>query len=404
MSGLLSISIDQIIEGDLLELVEVKRVREHVGLDYKSASYSHTHAGAVNLLADVTAMANSRGGYILIGVEEDRNAPDGTPNNLNGIENGDVEATWIQSICLSSIDERIPGLRIRDIHLTNGYHCIVIQIPNSPKKPHMVVHERHRSFHMRHGRSNTLIGMQEVRSMILEMSTYQTAIVNFLEKRIQANQIVSENDPFLLLMATPLYIGSDKIDPLEPSYLNLLENVPGILDPNFEGIRVGRPKPRIFGIEAIPYGRSSNGKYLNFLRLFRNAHFEYYEKYTRYLPNEWPDKAMPIDSYRIAVTLLHFLSVSKQIQDLAQFTEPIVVSLILGNSAPSFLHPWPRTPSRLDNIFVWTDPILKLDVLANELSEPNRVADDLLDLLFNAYGYDQNSHIDDNNHLKMQRF
>jgi len=90
------------------------------------------------MLADVTAMANAQGGYILIGVEEDTSQPDGTPKRLVGFQDGDAEAKWIDSLCVSSIDEKIPGLRVRDIPLVNGLSCVLIQIPNSPRKPHMV--------------------------------------------------------------------------------------------------------------------------------------------------------------------------------------------------------------------------------------------------------------------------
>ncbi len=167
MNILFSQSFESIDEKSLRELVEIRKVREYVSLDYKLTSYSHNHDGAVNLLADITAMANSRGGYIIIGVEEDIDAPDGTPQSLVGIENGDVEANWIQSISLSSIDETITGLRVRDVLLNNEKHCVLILIPNSTNKPHMVVHEKHRSFRLRHGRANAYIGMREVRDMVI---------------------------------------------------------------------------------------------------------------------------------------------------------------------------------------------------------------------------------------------
>ena len=106
-------------------------------MEYKQF-YTRDHKGVVDLLTDVTAMANSRGGHILIGVEEDKSASDGTPKCIVGIENGDDEANRIQNVCLDSIDEIILGLRgVRDIPLSNGKHCVIIQIPNSVKKLHM---------------------------------------------------------------------------------------------------------------------------------------------------------------------------------------------------------------------------------------------------------------------------
>jgi hypothetical protein len=74
MNILFSRPFDDIEESDLKDLIEMRKVREYVSLDYKK-SYSHNHKGTVNLLSDITAMANSHGGYIIIGVEEDTNAP-----------------------------------------------------------------------------------------------------------------------------------------------------------------------------------------------------------------------------------------------------------------------------------------------------------------------------------------
>ncbi len=103
--------------------------------------YSNNHKGIVDLLTDVTAMANSRRGISLLALKKISGASDGTPKCIVGIENGDIEANRIQNVCFDSIDEIIIGLRVRDIPLSNGKHCVIIQIPNSVKKPHMVLYE-----------------------------------------------------------------------------------------------------------------------------------------------------------------------------------------------------------------------------------------------------------------------
>lgn len=99
MHGLFSRPFDKLDENDVRDLVEVRKVREHAQLDYKQEPHSHNHDGAVELLADITAMANAQGGYLLIGVEEDKAEPDGTPKALVGVKDGDAEAKWIQSLC-----------------------------------------------------------------------------------------------------------------------------------------------------------------------------------------------------------------------------------------------------------------------------------------------------------------
>jgi hypothetical protein len=399
MSSLFSNDFEQLVQTDLLDLVEVRRVREYVCLDYKQETYPHNHSGKVDLLTDITAMANSRGGYLIIGVKEDDNAPDGTPESLLGIENGDEEASFIQSICISCIDEPISFLKIRDIRLDNGRDCIIIKIPDSPRKPHMVSHEKHRSFHVRHGRSNTTIGMQEVRNMVLSMTAYQSQLTSFLRERINANHLLAESKPFLLVMATPIYVDTDKLNPLNNIICDLLEKVPGRPDPHYDGILSGKPKPRIYGVETVQYGRTDYKP--NCLRLFRNGHFEYYEDYSSFRKKD-PTRPMPIFSYRISVTVLHFLNVAKQLYDLAELPDPLVISLVLGNVGPSFLYPWSRRPTFMDNIFIWKDKNLHVDISASSIENPAELTSQLLDRLFNAYGYEQNTHFDQGFQLKRQ--
>lgn len=391
MDWLFGKSFDAISEADLKDIVEIRRVREHVSLDYKRDPYPHGHNGAVDMLVDITAMANSRGGYIVIGVEEDDNEPDGTPKRLVGIENADIEANWIQSVCLSAIDERISDLRVREIPLANELQCIIIQIPNSLRKPHMVVHEKHRSFNMRHGRNNSRIGMQEVRSLILSMNSYQAPLKEFINSRVDEILSTALSKPFLLLMSTPIYIREDHLDPLRSEIRKLIEETPGVPDTTYEGIRVGKTKPRIFGIEALPY-IPSDGSISRRLRLLRNGHFEYYENYSSDAGPNWPTEAMPIYSYRIAVTLLHFLRVSQHIYLMSETPGPYVISMVLGNTAPSILHPRIKYHYFPDEVFVWHESVLHIDTSVNDLGQLNAIASDLLDRLFNAYGHEQNVH------------
>jgi len=398
MQGLFSRPFNSLDENDLRDLVDVHRVREHIHLDYKEESYAHGHTGAVKMLTDVTAMANAQGGYILIGVEEDRTEPDGTPKQMVGIENGDTEATWIQSVCLSSIDEKITGLRVRDILLTNGRSCVIIQVPNSIKKPHMIVHERHRSFRIRHGRMNSDMGMQEVRNMILSMNTYRTSLASFIEDRKQKLRDLAEEKPWLLLMTTPIYVDRDKIDPLRDDIRDLLRRTPGLPDRRCEGIHAGIPKPTLFGIEA-----SHRDKKI--LRLFRNGHLEYCENHSAvdYRPKE----AIPIHSYQMTVTLLHFLEVARQIMQLGEVSEPLTITAHWENFNPSYLHPWEKKtiPFHIKDrgIFLWRERRLSIEFTASELSDTNNLARSVIDRLFNAFGYDENPHFDADGNFEVVR-
>jgi hypothetical protein len=395
MDLLFTNDFEQINPADLHNLVELRKIREYVSLDYKQNAYPHTHDGKIDLFTDITSMANSRGGYIIIGVEEDKNAPDGTPKEIIGIENGDSECSYIQNLCISCIDEPIASLKIHDVQFDNGRSCIIIKVPDSPRKPHMVSHEKHRSFHVRLGRANTPIGMLEVRNMILSMTSYQSLLNSFLAKRIKLNTDIAESKPFLLLMATPIYVDISKINPLDKNICDLLEKAPDRPDPRFEGIASGKPRPRIFGVETVPYEKYD---YLpSCIRLFRNGHLEYYEDYNVLRVGLEGGKPTPIDSYRITVTVLHFLNVAKRLFDMVELPDPLVISLVLGNVNPSYLHHWTRISSPiLGKIFIWKDKDVTIDISASSIDHTSQVASQIIDRLFNSYGYEQNTHFDQN--------
>jgi hypothetical protein len=246
----------------------------------------------------------------------------------------------------------------------------------------MIVHERHRSFRIRHGRMNSYMGMQEVRNMILNMNAYCTSLKSFVEDRKQKLRDLAKEAPWLLLMATPIYVDRDKIDPLRRDLRDLLSRVPGSPDRTY-GIYAGTPKPTLFGIEARSPETGLSQPPKKILRLFRNGHLEYCEDHSAI--DEGPNKAMPIYSYRTTVTLLNFLEVARQIMQLGEVSEPIAITAHWENFNPSCLD---------NSIPLRDEQELSIEFTASELSDVNGLARSVIDRLFNTFGYDHNPYFD----------
>ena len=198
-------------------------------------------------------------------------------------------------------------------------------------------------------------------------------------------------------MATPIYIEEEKLDPLQEEYRNLFETnyKIGIPDVMYQGMVTNQIHPRIFGIEGYTISNSPKTIPYNTIRLFRNGHLEFIQRYDPEPNSNWPVEPQEISPYPIAIYLVNFLSVIEKIITIADISDPIAISLILGNFQPSLLKLAKKHKEWSDNP-IWNKNILRIDTTVNDLDKPNEVANFMMDRLYNAYGYKKNLHFDEN--------
>lgn len=134
-------------EKDLNNLIKNK-IQEDTNIDYKSPDFSK---GDFNkeLAKDVSAMANSDGGVIIYGIQEE----DHFPKEIVWIEKDEGYCERIEQIINSKIFRKIEGIKVRRILSDDtSKFVIVIDIPKSDIAPHQV-HEdsKQRKYYKRHG-------------------------------------------------------------------------------------------------------------------------------------------------------------------------------------------------------------------------------------------------------------
>jgi predicted HTH transcriptional regulator len=136
---------DSISESDLAELVSAQ-VPEGASLEYKKELYGNSDSDKKELLKDVSALANTNGGHLVIGVEE----KDGVANSILSISesNPDSELLRMEQIVRSGIEPPIIGIKMRAVSLTEGGYAIVCRIPKSWIGPHRVVAKNHNRFYL----------------------------------------------------------------------------------------------------------------------------------------------------------------------------------------------------------------------------------------------------------------
>jgi hypothetical protein len=115
-----------------------RRAREDTDLDFKAAnSYIGDTDGADELAKDVTAMANARGGLIIIGIEEDDQACAKAPAL---VEISARLSEKMEQILRSRVVPWLSGVEIRPVECAAapGTGLYLISVPRSPLAPHAV--------------------------------------------------------------------------------------------------------------------------------------------------------------------------------------------------------------------------------------------------------------------------
>jgi len=129
-----------------LELEDVEKLKlgevcESQILDYKEQLLDDN-----KLLEEVSAFANTQGGFLIFGVKETGRG--GYPQEILGISKSQINKERMEQIILGNIQPRL-NVKIKEIeHQDPSKAIIVVQVPNSYLKPHM--HGRYNKFYKRY--------------------------------------------------------------------------------------------------------------------------------------------------------------------------------------------------------------------------------------------------------------
>lgn len=130
-------------ESDILSMIE-DRVPENLKLDFKAcdALRPTNKFWKSELIKDVSALANTVGGTIIYGVNEDRITHQAASVD-EGYDPAELKLERIQQIIDDNIERTIEGIRYNSVHLDTtrpGKVLLVISVPKSGRSPHMANH------------------------------------------------------------------------------------------------------------------------------------------------------------------------------------------------------------------------------------------------------------------------
>jgi hypothetical protein len=112
------------------------QIEETLTLEYKaSGALTRNSPDVDEMCKDVSAMANSAGGQIIYGIEEDRRTH--RPRAVdNGVTDEKITREWIIQILNSRIQPRIDAIRVQRIALSETGGGFVITVPPTVSGPH----------------------------------------------------------------------------------------------------------------------------------------------------------------------------------------------------------------------------------------------------------------------------
>lgn len=230
---------------DVEKLIHIRKEQENNYLEYKE-KIDLSDKFKKNFLKTVSSFANAKGGYIAIGIKEDKKE---NLLEIIGIENTinhqKVEE-WVNNVLLANLDKKVQ-YNIKTIEFKNNEKKIIllIYIPESPKKPHMVTLKGENHYYLRHNKSVNLATHSEVE----EMFEYSKKVKKGYEYFLKLRNLFDENEdkfglneksqkiyneiievpniqacPFVLISFIPIYLDEYRVKTASYEFLDWIKN------------------------------------------------------------------------------------------------------------------------------------------------------------------------------------
>ncbi len=380
---MISKRLDDITEDDLLALI-TNGVSEGRTIDYKRELPGNNDGDKKEFLADASSFANTGGGDLVFGMDEDQ----GLPTQITGFQSTDVdlEIRRLESILASGLEPRI-RYAMRMIPTSGGQKTLIARIDRSWSGPHRVVFKGHDRFYARNAAGKYPLDVNELRAAFTFSNTVNERIRAFRTDRIielSNNQtpVPFVDDPKIVIHVIPIesFAGETQHD-LLPFYRNPLKFYP-MNSTNWN---------RRLNLEGLLIFSAPEPSH-SYVQLYRNGIIEVVQG--DLLAHEHAGR-MTIPSIAYERCVREFLSFCFQaLRDLGAGA-PVVVALTLTRTRGLHMGVDSR-PFGIDRGYPIGSPTLILpETVVQDFSAPvNEVLKPMFDLVWNACGYPSSRNFD----------
>ncbi len=165
---------------------------ESVTLEYKR-EIDTSPGGKKELAKDVSAIANSQGGHLIIGLAEGDHRPMMPERFVDRMLGQQKVEEWLEQVLSSNVQQRVNAI-IRPITVPDrSAECVVvIEIPQSPRVPHMVTADGEKRYYVRHNFQTLPAEEYEVRDMFERGRAVRQEVQEYLRKH---GYVEPDDDP-----------------------------------------------------------------------------------------------------------------------------------------------------------------------------------------------------------------
>ncbi len=362
-------------------------ITEGQNLEFKKEVWGRSDEDVREMLRDISSIANGYGGYIVVGMEED--PATGAAIALHPVPSAGEERDRIFASSLANFQPRIRGLDIKTLEVTAGNEILLIKIPDSFDL-HQITYKGLHQFWVRHDRQKTRMSTDEIKDAILKSHQSGEETQKLVDDRMQA--IKAAGGTKLVLTATPIKLESNlfKID--DEALRALLKDSPeryGGWNFNFPYEQI---KPSLHGLKIGTQGAK-------ILEFYRNG---YLEGITYIIPDRSSQikqingtEVEVIQGIAIVEYTHTFLKKLKAVMDIIGYDGQYMINLSLLNVRDKGLSQYRHDAIFSSEFEVYTtDAHIEVEPLIYENIDPAVIAKELLDRVWQAYGFEHEPYFD----------
>lgn len=375
-----------------LQTLIANRVREGKTIEYKRQLPGTSDADKKEFLADISSFANTVGGDLIFGIEEDQGLP--THVVALGPIDIDFQLQRLDNIIAAGLEPRI-RYTARAVSCTTG-DVVILRVDKSWIGPHRVVFAGHDKFYGRNSIGKYPLDVNELRAAFTLSTTVKERIRAFRTDRIIAisngdTPVPCTAEPKIVLHCIPL---ESLADGSQIDILRFHAN-PQLLPPMRASF--GNSRINLDGVILLS-SHDDQKRVFSYTQVYRTGVIEAVNSSGLVVPNE---RLIPSFTYEdVIVRYLPFCL--KALQELG-FAPPIVVALTLVNVRGLRMSRDARhemdTGSPIDR-----DILVLPETIVEDLATPaDKILKPLLDLVWNACGYPESQNFDANGNWKLRR-